>query len=66
MSFNREEEARIINIRQKGNYYCVNYRKTTKKVCDLVAEAFVEKTGTKVVHINGDRGDNRADNLRWE
>lgn len=45
----------------------VNIRGRTYQIHRLVAEAFVPNPSalTDVYHINGDRTDNRADNLMW-
>lgn len=56
-----------INRGYKQICLCVNCEAYTAKVHRLVAEAFVPNPDNKpeVDHINGDRGDNRAENLRW-
>jgi hypothetical protein len=46
---------------------CVNSKKTNRYVHRLVAEAFLPNPDKKkkVVHIDGDRNNNRVENLRW-
>lgn len=53
---------RVLNLRVRG-------RKTTRKVDRLVAQAFLPSEGSgrlKVIHKDGDRLNNRLDNLSWE
>lgn len=64
-------KARILNPTTKGRYLKVGLRNDdgykTFRVHRLVAEAFVEKQDGKdfVDHIDGNRGNCVAENLRW-
>lgn len=43
----------------------VNGKPKSVRVHQIVADAFLERDGEQLDHINGDRTDNRPVNLRW-
>ena len=46
-------------------YYSISYNKKAYKVHRLILQAFKGYNKLEVDHINGDKGDNRLDNLRY-
>lgn len=68
-SVRNEIELRPSTDRDGYLYYvmCVDGMRLTAKAHRLVAEAFIPNPDGKptVDHINGDRRDNRVENLRW-
>lgn len=69
------EVSNLGNTKQNGKLFIPNETKMKYKKCGsfmihrMVAEAFVENSDpinkTHVDHIDGNRNNNRADNLRW-
>lgn len=66
----KKENYMIASKNEKG--YCrvrlsYNYKSNLKSLHRLVAEAFIPNIENKpeIDHINGNREDNRAENLRW-
>lgn len=51
----------------KGVVLCINQKRKTFRLHRLVAAAFIPNPDNKpcVDHIDGDKSNNRADNLRW-
>lgn len=51
----------------KGIVLCINQKRKTFRLHRLVAAAFIPNPDNKpcVDHIDGDKSNNRADNLRW-
>ena len=69
-SADRKLKGRTLKMRQAPNGYlfvhlCINGIKAGKSVHRLVAEAFHGDSDKWVNHINGDKLDNRAENLEW-
>lgn len=58
---------RQANVHGGYKYVSFGTALSTKQVHRLVAQAFIPNPENKpeVDHINGDRGDNRVENLRW-
>ena len=47
-------------------YDCVNLQNSTYQVHSLVAKVFLSDPPlSQILHVNGDKSDNRAENLRW-
>lgn len=72
LNYARSGKCRIMKPQPNGNgYLCVglskNNKSHTKTIHRLVAEAFLSNPDNlrDVDHINGDRTDNRLENLRW-
>ena len=63
---NRHEEGEIY-VKTGGEVYTIVYN-TERRVCELVWEAFQGEIpqGHRVCHIDGDKQNNRLDNLRLE
>ena len=64
----RKAKGRTLKlIKQNNGYYCVNIKGKIHLVHRLVAEAFIPNPNNYpcVNHINGDKTDNRIDNLEW-
>lgn len=69
---NYHQTGRILKTFKRPNGYlivtlCNRGKQTTKSVHRLVAETFIEKESNKdqVNHKNGNKEDNRVDNLEW-
>lgn len=66
---NKVKELKLVN--SKDNYFVVclhkNGHQKEGKVHRLVAEAFIPNPDNKpqIDHINGNKSDNRVENLRW-
>lgn len=61
----KDETGQIMVLSKNGGYYRITI---SKHVHRLVAEAFIDKPSDEkcwVDHIDGNRGNNNVDNLRW-
>ena len=58
----RKNDTILANTRQKAGYCVCSIKGKTRYVHHLVAEAFLDGVG-EIDHLDGDKSNNRADNL---
>lgn len=58
----------VKTFKDLNGYDCVNLQNETYQVHSLVANTFLSDSPeplSQILHVNGDKSDNRAENLRW-